>query len=56
MLNEGTLVLEGVTLGQVVEFVVEVLINLAGGSVLDEKTAENTETSHPYDLAVIRSN
>jgi hypothetical protein len=35
VLNEGTLVLEGVTLAQVVELVVEVLVNLAAGTVLD---------------------
>lgn len=36
MLNEGTLVLEGVTLGEVVQLVVEVLVNLSGGAVLDQ--------------------
>lgn len=36
VLNERTLVLEGVTLGGVVELVVEVLVNLAGGTVLDK--------------------
>ena len=35
MLNECTLVLEGVTLAEMVEFVVEVLVNLAGGAVFD---------------------
>lgn len=50
--NEGTLVLEGVTLAQVVELVVEVLVDLAGGTVLDEETAENTLATHPEDLAV----
>jgi len=50
--NESTLVLEGVTLGEVVELVVEVLVNLSGGTVLDKKTAEDTETAHPEDLAV----
>ena len=34
--NESTLVLEGVTLGEVVELVVEVLVNLSGGAVLDQ--------------------
>jgi hypothetical protein len=50
--NESTLVLEGVTLGQVVELVVEVLVDLSGGTVLDEETAEDTETAHPDDLAI----
>lgn len=49
--NESTLVLEGVTLGEEVELVVEVLVDLAGGAVLDEETAEDTETAHPDDLA-----
>jgi hypothetical protein len=50
--DESTLVLEGVTLREVVELVVEVLVDLSGGTVLDEETAENTETAHPEDLAV----
>jgi hypothetical protein len=52
VLNEGTLVLEGVTLAQVVELVVEVLVDLAGGAVLDQQTTEDTETAHPHNLAV----
>lgn len=35
VLNEGALVLEGVTLGGVVELVVQVLVDLAAGTVLD---------------------
>lgn len=42
--------LEGVTLAQVVELVVEVLVDLAGGAVLHEKTAQNTKATHPEDL------
>ena len=49
--DESTLVLEGVTLGEEVELVVEVLVDLAGGAVLDEETTEETETAHPDDLA-----
>ena len=52
MFNQSTLVLEGVTLAQVVQLVVEVLVDLAGGTILDEKAAENSETAHPEDLAV----
>ena len=52
VLDKGTLVLEGVTLAQVVELVVEVLVDLAGGTVLDQETAENTLAAHPDDLAV----
>lgn len=44
--------LEGVTLAEVVQLVVKVLVDLAGGTVLDEKTAEDTEAAHPEDLAV----
>lgn len=51
VLNQCSLVLEGVTLAQVVELVVQVLVDLAAGTILDEKTAENTETAHPDDLA-----
>ena len=51
VLDEGTLVLEGVTLAQVVELVVEVLVDLAGGAVLDQQAAEDAETAHPHDLA-----
>ena len=42
MLDESTLVLEGVTLAKMVEFVVEVLVDLAGGPILHKKTAENS--------------
>lgn len=50
MLDQGALVLEGVTLAGVVQLVVEVLVDLAAGTILDEETAEDTETSHPQDL------
>jgi hypothetical protein len=50
--NQGTLVLEGVTLAQVVKLVVKVLVDLAGGTVLNEETAENTLAAHPEDLAI----
>jgi len=51
VLNQCSLVLEGVTLAQVVEFVVKVLVNLAAGTVLDKQTTENTEAAHPDNLA-----
>jgi hypothetical protein len=50
VLNQSTSVLEGVTLGEVVELVVEVLVDLSLGTVLDEETAEDTEAAHPEDL------
>ena len=54
VLNEGTLVLEGVTLGEVVQLVVKVLVDLSSSAVLDQKAAEDTETAHPEDLAMVR--
>jgi len=51
VLNQSSLVLEGVTLAQMVEFVIQVLVDLAAGTILDEKAAENTETAHPDNLA-----
>jgi len=50
--NESTLVLEGVTLGEMVELVVEVLVDLSGSTVLDEETAEDSQAAHPENLAV----
>lgn len=43
--------LEGVTLAQVVKLVVEVLVDLSRGAVLDEETAEDSHAAHPEDLA-----
>ena len=54
MLDESALVLEGVTLAQVVELVVEVLVDLAGGTVADEQATENTHAAHPEESAVER--
>jgi len=51
MLNQCSLVFEGVTLGQMVEFVIEVLVNLSRGTILDEKATKDTEATHPDDLA-----
>ena len=45
--------LEGVTLGEVVKLVVEVLVDLAGSTVLHEKTAEDPLATHPQNLPVI---
>jgi hypothetical protein len=50
VLNERSLVLEGVTLAGVVQLVVQVLVDLARGAVLDEEAAEDTEAAHPEDL------
>ena len=51
VLDKTTLVLEGVTLAQVVKLVVEVLVDLARSTVPDEETAEDTHAAHPEDLA-----
>jgi hypothetical protein len=40
-------VLEGVTLAQLVEFMVEVLVDFASSTIFDKKTSENTQASHP---------
>jgi hypothetical protein len=50
VLDQRSLVLEGVTLAGVVQLVVQVLVDLAAGTVLDEKTAEDTKTAHPQNL------
>jgi hypothetical protein len=47
VLNEGALVLEGVTLAGVIQLVIEVLVNLAASTVLDEQASENTLATHP---------
>jgi hypothetical protein len=50
--NESTLVLEGVTLGEMVKLVVEMLVDLASGTVLDKETTEDPEAAHPKHLAI----
>ncbi len=52
MLNQCPLVLEGVTLAEMIQFVVEVLVDLAAGTILYEKAAEDTESSHPHNLPI----
>ena len=52
MFDQGTLVLEGVALAQMVEFVVEVLVDFAGGAVFYQEAAEDAEAAHPHYLAV----
>lgn len=49
-LHQHSLVLELVTLGGRVQFVVKVLVDLLGLSVLSEQTAKDTLSSHPEDL------
>jgi hypothetical protein len=50
VLNQGTFVLESVTLSSVIQFVIEVLVNLARRTVFDKETTEDTHTAHPKDL------
>ena len=52
MFNESTLVLEGVTLAEVVELVIQVLVDLACSTVLDQQASENTQAAHPQDLTI----
>ena len=52
MFDQRTLVLECVSLAKMVELVVEMLVDLACGTVLDEEATEDTLTTHPEDLTV----
>ena len=47
MFDQGALVLESVTLAEMVELVVEVFVNLASSAIFDEKTAQDPQTAHP---------
>jgi hypothetical protein len=47
MFDQCTLVLEGVTLAELIEFVVEMFVDFSGGAVLDKKASKNSEASHP---------
>jgi hypothetical protein len=47
VLDEGALVLEGITLAGVVQLVVQVLVDLPAGPILYEETSENTLAAHP---------
>lgn len=50
LLDENALVLELVTLGEHVEGVVDVLVDLLGVAHLLEQTAEDADAAHPEDL------
>ena len=52
MFNKRTLVLERVTLAEMVKFVVKMFIDLAAGPVLDEESAQDTHPTHPHHLTV----
>jgi len=51
VLNQGPPVLKGVTLAQMVQLVVQMLIDLPGSTVLDEEATKHTKTAHPEYLA-----
>lgn len=51
MLHQCSLMLESITLAQMIELVIEVLIDLARGTVFDQEAAEDSETPHPEHLA-----
>lgn len=55
MLNKSTLMLEGVTLAEMIQLVVEMLVDFAGSAIFDQKTAEDAETAHPHHLAVFEA-
>jgi hypothetical protein len=48
--NQRSLVFECVTLAEVIELMVKVLVNLARGTVLYKETTENSLTAHPENL------
>lgn len=54
MFNKSTLMLEGITLAQMVQLVVEMLVDFAGSAVLDQEAAENAKAAHPHDLAAVQ--
>lgn len=50
VLNQSSLVLEGVTLGSHVQVVVQVLVDLASISVLSQQSSQDSQSSHPNNL------
>lgn len=47
MFDQCTLVLEGVTLAELVELVVKMFVDLSCGTILYKKASKNSKTSHP---------
>lgn len=54
MLHQSALVLKSVTFAQMVEIVVKVLVNLARGTVFDQKASKHTKATHPHHLTRLR--
>lgn len=50
VLNQCSLVLEGVTLGRLVQRVVQVSVNLTSVSVLGQQSSQDSQSSHPHNL------
>jgi hypothetical protein len=55
VLDQRSLVFEGITLAEMVQFVVKVLVNLARGTVLDQQTTKDPQSAHPHDLTISKS-
>lgn len=53
VLDQRSLMLESVTLAQVVELVIEVLIDLARIAILDQQPPENPQPTHPEHLTKV---
>ena len=51
VLHQRSLVLESVTLAQVVKLVVKVLVDLARITIFDQQSPENAKSTHPENLA-----
>ena len=50
MFDKRPLVLKGVALAEMIELVVQVLVDLARGAILDEEPTENAKAPHPENL------
>lgn len=50
MLDQSPLMLKSITLAQMIQLVIQVLIDLSSRTVLNEETAQNTKTTHPQNL------
>lgn len=52
VLDQCPLVLECVTLGRLIQLMVEMFVDLSCSSVLDKKSSKNSQLSHPQNLTV----
>lgn len=51
MFDQSALVLEGVTLAKMVQLVIEMLVDFARSTIFHKQTAEDSEPTHPQNLA-----